>query len=101
VPRRFARSQLLLAQALLAILVLYPCNFGGLMPKFDFALTTRDGQKVESVQIYGKDLPDAERKLRQMYHHCQVTQCRTVSHERELSQSADIEDVLSLIVKQD
>ena len=70
------------------------------MPKFDFSVTTRDGQKVESVQIYGKDLPDAERKLRQMYHHCQVTQCRTINPEKELSQSADIEDVLTLIVKQ-
>lgn len=70
------------------------------MPKFDFTLTTRDGQKVEHIQIYGNDLPDAERKLRQMYHHCQVTQCRMVSNEKELSPSADIEDVLSLIVKQ-
>lgn len=69
------------------------------MPKFDFSLTTRDGQKVEHIHIYGQDLPDAERKLRQMYHHCQVTQCSIVSHEKELSQSADIEDVLSLIVK--
>ena len=84
-----------------AVSVLRLVNFlEGVMPKFDFSVTTRDGQKVESVQIYGKDLPDAERKLRQMYHHCQVTQCRTVSHEKELSQSADIEDVLSLIVKQ-
>lgn len=71
------------------------------MPKFDFTLTTRDGQKVESVQIYGQDLPDAERKLRQMYHHCQIMQCKTVSHQKELSPSADIEDVLSLIAKQD
>ena len=71
------------------------------MPKFDFCVTTRDGQKVESIQIYGKDLPDAERKLRQMYLHCQVTQCRAINIEKELSQSADIEDVLSLIVKQE
>lgn len=69
------------------------------MPKFDFSVTTRDGQKVDSVQIFGKDLPDAERKLRQMYLNCQVTQCRTVNPEKEYSQSADIEDVLSLIVK--
>lgn len=74
--------------------------FGGVMPKFDFSVITRDGQKVESVQIYGQDLPGAERKLRQMYLNCQVTQCRAVSTERELSQSADIEDVLSLIVRQ-
>jgi hypothetical protein len=70
------------------------------MPKFDFAVTTRDGQKVESVQIFGKDLPDAERKLRQMYLNCQVTQSRAINPEKELSQSADIEDVLSLIVRQ-
>ncbi|MDD5300450.1 MAG: hypothetical protein PHD65_08150 [Gallionella sp.] len=70
------------------------------MPKFDFAVTTRDGQKVESVQIFGKDLPDAERKLRQMYLNCQITQSRAVNSEKELSQSADIEDVLSLIVRQ-
>ena len=70
------------------------------MPKFDFSVITRDGQKVESVQIYGKDLPDAERKLRQMYLNCQVTQCRAINPEKELSQSADIEDVLSLIVRQ-
>ncbi len=37
------------------------------MLKFDFAVNTRDGQKVESIQIQGKDLPDAERKLFQMY----------------------------------
>jgi len=69
------------------------------MPKFDFSVTTRDGQKVESIQIYGKDLPDAERKLRQMYLNCQITRCGTVDHEKEFSQSADIEDVLTLIVK--
>ncbi|MBI5437634.1 MAG: hypothetical protein HY936_01540 [Nitrosomonadales bacterium] len=70
------------------------------MPKFDFSVTTRDGQKVESIQIFGKDLPDAERKLRQMYLNCQVTQCGIVNPEKEFSQSADIEDVLSLIVRQ-
>jgi len=70
------------------------------MPKFDFSVITRDGQKVESVQIYGKDLPDAERKLRQMYYHCHVTQSRIINPEKEFSQSADIEDVLSLIVRQ-
>ncbi|MHB0927212.1 MAG: hypothetical protein ACYC1F_12010 [Gallionellaceae bacterium] len=75
-------------------------DFGGVMPKFDFSVTTRDGQKVESVQIYGKDLPDAERKLRQMYYNCEVTQSRIINPEKEFSQSADIEDVLSLIVRQ-
>ncbi len=69
------------------------------MPKFDFALTTRDGHKIESIQIFGKDLADAERKLHQMYRNCQVTQCKTLDPKKEVSQSADIEDLLSLISK--
>jgi len=69
--------------------------------KFDFSVKTRDGQKVGSVLIHGKDLPDAERKLRQMYHHCEVTQCRTINLDKTVGQSLDIEEVLSLIVKHD
>lgn len=69
------------------------------MPKFDFSVTTRNGQKVEGVRIYGKDLPDAERKLRQMYFHCEITQCQTIDLDKEFTQSADIEDVLSVITK--
>ena len=71
------------------------------MLKFDFSVKTRDGQKVESVLIHGKDLPDAECKLRQMYHHCEVTQCRTINLDKTDGQSLDIEEVLSLIVKHD
>ena len=71
------------------------------MLKFDFSVKTRDGQKVDSILIQGKDLPDAERKLRQMYHHCEVTQCRTITLDKAVGQSSDIEEVLSLIAKQD
>lgn len=69
------------------------------MPKFEFSVTTRNGQKVDNVRIYGKDMADAERKLRQMYLHCEITQCQTIDPDKEVSQSADIEDVLSLISK--
>jgi hypothetical protein len=71
------------------------------MLKFDFSVKTRDGQKVDSILIQGKDLPDAERKLRQMYHHCEVMQCRTITLDKAVGQSSDIEEVLSLIAKQD
>lgn len=71
------------------------------MLKFDFSVKTRDGQKVESIQIQGKDLADAERKLRQMYRHCEVTQCKIIDHDKKFFQSMDIEDVLSLITKDD
>jgi len=71
------------------------------MQKFDFSVRTRDGQNVESIQIYGKDLPDAERKLRQMYRNCEVTQYKTIELDKKISQSADIEEVLTLITKND
>lgn len=70
------------------------------MLKFDFSVKTRDGQKIESIQIQGKDLPDAERKLFQMYRYCEVLNCRTINADNKVSQTADIEEVLSLISKQ-
>jgi hypothetical protein len=70
------------------------------MLKFDFSLKTRDGQKIESVLIHGKDLQDAERKLRQMYHYCEVMNCKTTDSDKSLGQSMDIEEVLTLIAKQ-
>jgi len=69
------------------------------MLKFDFSVKTRDGQKVESIHIQGRDMFDAERKLRQMYRHCEVMECKTISTDKVPSQSADIEEVLSLITK--
>jgi hypothetical protein len=70
------------------------------MLKFDFSIKTRDGQKVESILIHAKDLPDAERKLRQMYRDCEVTRSESINSDKVLGQSADIEDVLSLITRQ-
>ena len=74
---------------------------GEVMLKFDFSVKTRNGQKVDNIHIQGKDLADAERKLRQMYLNCEVIQCKTMDLDKKLSQSMDIEDVLSLIAKED
>lgn len=69
------------------------------MLKFDFSVKTRDGQKVESVLIAGKDQLDAERKLYQMYYNCTVTRCEMRQSEEKFSQGVFIEDVMSLISK--
>ena len=71
------------------------------MQKYDFSLTTRDGTKVENIQIYGRDMADAERKLRQMYMNCEIMQCREVETGSRVAQTSDIEDVLSLIAKEE
>jgi hypothetical protein len=71
------------------------------MLKFNFSLTTRDGQKVDSIQIFGQDLAEAERKLRQMYRNCEVTQYKIIEAGKKFSQASDIEEVLTLIAKND
>jgi hypothetical protein len=46
--------------------------------KYGFRIRTRSGMVVENLTIHGRDEADAERKLRQMYLHCQVLECRAV-----------------------
>lgn len=69
------------------------------MFKFDFSVLTRDGQKIESILIAAQDQPDAERKLRQMYHHCEVVRCEVQREGQKYGQATSVEDILSLISK--
>lgn len=69
------------------------------MQKYDFSVKTRDGQKVESILIAGKDQTDAERKLHQMYRNCVVTRCEVRYPDDKYCQAVFIEDILNLIVK--
>jgi len=52
------------------------------MLKFDFSVQIRGGQRVDNIVIGGRDHADAERKLLQMYRHCEVLSC-TVRHPQE------------------
>ncbi len=70
------------------------------MQKYDFSIRTRDGQHIVSVVIAGRDQEDAERKLRQMYHHCEVLGCQQRSAEDHRPQQAvSMEDIITLISK--
>ncbi len=71
------------------------------MQKFEFSIRTRDGQIIDRLNIAGKDQADAERKLRQMYHYCEIIRCNAheTSELRQNGQVASIEDILSLISK--
>ena len=40
--------------------------------KFGFRIRTRQGLVVEHLMIHGRNEVDAERKLRQMYLHCEI-----------------------------
>jgi type II secretory pathway component PulF len=70
------------------------------MQKFDFSILTRDGQKVESIVIAGRDEAEAERKLRQMYRYCEIVSCNAKQSGSHMNQQAmSVEDILSLISK--
>jgi type II secretory pathway component PulF len=68
------------------------------MQKFDFSILTRDGQKVDSIVIAGKDEAEAERKLRQMYRYCEIVSCNAKGDGKG-QQVMSVEDILSLISK--
>jgi hypothetical protein len=44
--------------------------------KFGFRIRTRGGLIVDNLLIHGRDEVDAERKLRQMYQHCKILECK-------------------------
>jgi hypothetical protein len=70
------------------------------MVKYEFAVKTRDGQKVSRLMIMGADQPDAERKLRQMYRDCAILQCNVHHGGQKQHQPVAIEGLLALVVKE-
>lgn len=66
--------------------------------RYGFRIRTRHGLVVENLLIHGRDEADAERKLRQMYQHCQIMECIIVASSRK-AESVSYEDVVSLLTK--
>lgn len=76
------------------------------MLKFDFSLQTKTGQRIDNILIAGPTQEDAERKLRQMYHHCTVLHCEARVTPERLGAAgsggtlSSVEDLVDLISKQ-
>lgn len=74
--------------------------------KFGFRIRTRQGLIVEHLMIHGRDEADAERKLRQMYLHCEILE-RSVMQPATMQPSpssipgdgTSFEEIASLITK--
>jgi hypothetical protein len=47
------------------------------MIRFGFNIRTRTGQRVDNICIMAASQADAERRLRQMYHQCEIVNCQT------------------------
>jgi hypothetical protein len=69
------------------------------LTKFVFSLKTRDGQSVDNIVITARDREAAERRLHQMYIHCEITQCEEHRPNEPDSESMSFEDILTLISK--
>ena len=66
------------------------------MIRFGFQIRTKTGQRIDNISIVAATQADAERRLRQMYHHCEVIDCREQAVPRRLD-TLDVEGVISLI----
>ncbi|HEX4986732.1 MAG TPA: hypothetical protein VFV71_11780 [Burkholderiales bacterium] len=69
------------------------------MFKFGFRIRTRSGLPVDNLVVQARDQAEAERKIEQMYLHCEIIECRQIaSAQRE--ESSDLEGIISLIARQ-
>ena len=66
--------------------------------KYAFRIRTRTGMVVENLTIHGREESDAQRKLIQMYPHCQVLECRSLKAQAK-PDPASFEDVITLVTK--
>jgi len=70
------------------------------MQKFGFRIRTRGGMVVENLQVQARDREEAERKINQIYHQCEIIECQEVTPTLN-KEGLDLEDVIALINKQD
>ena len=66
------------------------------MTRFGFQIRTKSGQRVDNISIVAATQEDAERRLRQMYHHCEIVDCREQAVPRRID-TLDVEGVIGLI----
>jgi hypothetical protein len=65
--------------------------------KYGFRIRTRNGAVVDNLLIYGKNEPDAERKLRQIYLGCEIIEVKRLVPQPQRSNPVSYEDVVDLI----
>jgi hypothetical protein len=69
------------------------------MNKYGFKIRTRGGMVVENLTVHGRDRAEAEHKLKQVYHHCEVLECQELAPPLK-GDGLDLESMISLINKQ-
>jgi hypothetical protein len=70
------------------------------MKKFGFRIQTRGGSTVENLVIQGRDREEAEKKLRQVYHHCTILEEKLLA-DPVPEDASDLEGIISIIARED
>jgi hypothetical protein len=70
------------------------------MNKYGFRIRTRTGMVVENLQVHARDRAEAEQKIHQIYHHCEILQCHEVTPTLR-KEGLDLSDVVALINRQE
>ena len=69
------------------------------MNKYGFRIRTRGGMLVENLQVHARDREEAERKINQVYHQCEIVEFQEITPTLK-KEGLDLEDVIALINKQ-
>ncbi len=69
------------------------------MTKYGFRIRTRSGTPVDNLAVQARDQAEAERKINQMYPHCEILECKQI-HSAIGDDAANLESIISLISRQ-
>lgn len=69
------------------------------MIKFGFKIKTRGGMIVDNLMVAARDRAEAERKIMQIYHRCEIQDCREVQPTVK-EEGMSLENVIALIGKE-
>lgn len=70
------------------------------MIKYGFKIKTRGGMIVDNLMVAARDRAEAERKLSQIYHNCEVLVCQEQRQSAASDDGVDLESVFALIDRQ-
>lgn len=69
------------------------------MMKFGLKIRTRSGLPVDNLVVHARDQAEAERKITQMYMHCEILECRQIQTAAR-DDVPDLDGIISLISRQ-
>jgi len=75
-------------------------NERAMMNKYGFKIRTRSGGLVENLQVQARDRAEAENRIKQIYHHCEILECHEITPTLR-KEGLDLDDVIALINKQE